>query len=264
MLGAMMPPLLAPQLRHVVARSLTRRRIRAALLFLLGYLLMWLMAGAVLTLGSLLLGSVAIAAAVPRLAAAALIAVFWQATPLKQSSLNRCHGKPPLAAFGLRAEADAFGYGAAHGAWCIGSCWALMLLPLAAGPSLHFPVMAVVMIMLIVERARVPKLVRWGAALPRLPRSSRALFTKMGAAFSQRIYSLESSARTSDRPGASSSDQGSRTCLALARADAFLTRGDKFEAPVPAGATHLSSAGDATQPLRNTDAKVPHGFSLWL
>jgi predicted metal-binding membrane protein len=177
MLAAMMPPLLAAQLRHVLARTLTRRRIRAVMLFLLGYLLMWLMAGAVLTLASLLLGSVAIAAAVPPSAAAALIAVFWQATPLKQSSLNRCHGKPPLAAFGLRAEADAFGYGAAHGAWCIGSCWALMLLPLAAGPSLHLPVMAMVMTPLIVERARVPTLVRWGAALPRLPRSSRALFT---------------------------------------------------------------------------------------
>ena len=88
MLLAMMPPLLAPQFLHVWRRSLTRRRIRAVTLFLLGYLILWFLAGAVLTLGSLVLASVALIAAVPPLVLAALISLFWQATPLKQMSLQ--------------------------------------------------------------------------------------------------------------------------------------------------------------------------------
>lgn len=169
MLLAMMPPLLGPPLLHVWRRSLARRRVRAVVLFVLGYALVWLGAELVLVSGWLVFGSLAPEAGSVPFAIAALIALTWQATPLKQISLNRCHGQPPLAAFGLHAEADALRYGASHGLWCVGACWALMLLPLAAIGPLHWIAMLGVMLISVVERVRAPRPARWGAAWPRFP-----------------------------------------------------------------------------------------------
>jgi predicted metal-binding membrane protein len=182
MLLAMMPPLLTSPLRHVWQRSLTRRRIRAIGLFVFGYALVWLSAGLLLAAGALALQSIALAAGLPPLAAAALVAMAWQATPLKQMSLNRCHGRLPLAAFGFRAEMDVLRYGAFHGICCVGACWALMLLPLAADGPLHWIVMAAVGLVAIIERVRAPSARRWGAAWPRLPQLPRALLIRRGSA----------------------------------------------------------------------------------
>jgi len=186
MLLAMMPPLLAPPLLHVWRRSLPRRRVRAVALFVLGYALVWLGAELVLVSGWLLLGSSAPAAGSVPFAIAALIALTWQATPLKQISLNRCHGRPPLAAFGLRVEADALRYGASHGLWCVGACWALMLLPLAASGPLHWIIMLGVMLISAVERVRAPQAARWGAAWPRLPSGGRERAAGKFAGFQSR------------------------------------------------------------------------------
>lgn len=172
MILAMMAPLLASPLLHVWRRSLARRRVRALALFLFGYAIVWLAAGAMLTTASLVLGSLAQAVATPPLVLAALVASIWQATPLKQASLNHCHRQPSLAAFGLRADADAFFYGGRSGVWCVGTCWAAMLLPLAATGLPHWPIMAGVTLMLVLERARAPAAPEWGAAWPR-PRLSR-------------------------------------------------------------------------------------------
>jgi predicted metal-binding membrane protein len=180
MLLAMMPPLLGPPLMHVWRRSLARRRIRAVALFVLGYALVWLGAELVLVSGWLLLGSFVPAAGPVPFAIAAVLALTWQATPLKQISLNRCHGRPPLAAFGLRAEADALRYGASHGLWCVGACWALMLLPLAASGPPHWIAMLGVMLIAAVERVRAPQAARWRAAWPRLPLLLRISSRPMG------------------------------------------------------------------------------------
>lgn len=169
MLLAMMPPLLAPPLLHVWHRSLTRRRLRAVALFVVGYVVVWLAAGALLGAAALVLGAMAQAGGLPRAVAAILAVVAWQATPLKQVSLNRCHSRPPLAAFGVRAEADALRYGADHGVWCVGACWAFMLVPLAADGPLHWITMGAVTLVAVVERVRAPTAARWGAAWPRLP-----------------------------------------------------------------------------------------------
>jgi predicted metal-binding membrane protein len=180
MLLAMMPPLLAPPLLHVWRRSLARRRVRAVALFVLGYAVVWLGAELVLVSGWLLLGGIAPATGPAPFAIAALVALAWQATPLKQISLNRCHGRPPLAAFGLRAEADALRYGASHGLWCVGACWALMLLPLAASGPLHWTMMLGVMLISVVERVRAPQPARWGAAWLHLPSPLRTPSGPMG------------------------------------------------------------------------------------
>ncbi|MBR0756370.1 DUF2182 domain-containing protein [Bradyrhizobium jicamae] len=165
MLLAMMPPLLASPLQHVWRRSLTRRRGRAIALFVLGYVAIWLAVGVLLVTASLVLAA---ATALPAIAIGALIALGWQATPLKQASLNLCHRRPALEAFGIRAEIDALVYGTTHGIWCAGACWSLMLLPLLAGGPLHWVLMPMVMLIAIVERARAPQPMRWNAAWPRL------------------------------------------------------------------------------------------------
>lgn len=168
MLLAMMPPLLSGPLLHVWRRSLSRRQFRAVALFMMGYGLTWLAAGVPLIAMSLLLRSVAADVNWSPAAFGIPVALAWQVTPLKQISLNRCHGRPPLAAFGFRAEVDALAYGAGHGVWCVGACWALMLVPLSASGLLHWTAMVPVMLISIVERVRAPQLPRWRAALPRL------------------------------------------------------------------------------------------------
>ncbi len=175
MMLAMMSPLLGSPLRHVWRRSLTRRRGRAVLLFLSGYGLVWLAAGLLLVTGSLVLAGVAPPFGIPAVALAALVALAWQATPLKQMALNRCHRRPPLAAFDFRAESDVLQYGASHGVWCVGSCWAWMLLPLATDGLLHGATMAAVMLLSLVERARAPRVERWAAAWPSQPQPLPAL-----------------------------------------------------------------------------------------
>jgi predicted metal-binding membrane protein len=126
MVAAMMPPLVITSLRYVRDRSFARRRARATLLFLLGYVLVWMTAGFVLQV-------MAFAArwAVPRplqcFVVVVAIAIFWQVSPAKQLCLNRCHRRPHLAAFDLAADRDVFTFGLMNGASCVGSCWALML-----------------------------------------------------------------------------------------------------------------------------------------
>jgi predicted metal-binding membrane protein len=170
MLLAMMPPLLSGPLSHVWHRSLRRRRLRAVVLFVAGYGTVWLMAGVPLMMMALLGDGIATRAVWWPTVLAVALAIAWQASPLKQSCLNRCHGRPPLATFGFRAEADALRYGVSHAVWCVGACWAMMLLPLAAGGLLHLTLMLAVMVVALVERVRAPEAARWGAALPGLPR----------------------------------------------------------------------------------------------
>ncbi|CAN5480025.1 hypothetical protein BH11PSE4_BH11PSE4_03360 [soil metagenome] len=175
MLAAMMPPLLAQPLLYLWHRSLRHRRMRAIALFVVGYGTVWLAAGLVLTLLAIVLDALS---PLPGVALAWLIALAWQSTPLKQSCLNRCHRQAPLAAFGLRADADALQYGLSHGAWCAGACWALMLIPPMAG-RIHLVVMVTVMLIQVVERARQSQAPRWGASFPSLAPSARIAATFM-------------------------------------------------------------------------------------
>lgn len=157
MLAAMMAPLLADPLRLLWHRSLRPRRVRAVAAFVAGYLAVWMAVGAVL---------LAVAAwlrplpgwTAPLLGLAAVLA--WQASPWKQACLNRCHQAPRLAAFGWAADRDALRYGLTKGGWCVGSCWALMLLPLLAGPA-GLAVMLVVTAVMLAERWRPARAPAW-------------------------------------------------------------------------------------------------------
>jgi predicted metal-binding membrane protein len=151
MFAAMMVPMAGPPIRHVRDRSLARRRLRAVALFAASYALPWMAA----TLALLVVARwIAAGSAVVLTLAVAAVAVF-QCSPWKQRSLNRCHAHPPLAAFGGRADLDVLRFGFSHAGWCIGSCSALMLLPMLVTHG-HLPAMAAATLWIAGERVEKP------------------------------------------------------------------------------------------------------------
>lgn len=163
MLTAMMGPLLIPPLRHVHQRSFARSRARATVLFVAGYATIWMATSGVFVM---------LALAVPLIvrdswfvALVILGALLWQFSPAKQGCLNRGHAHPELAAFGRAANMDAFRFGVTHGVWCVGSCWALMLLPFLF-PRGHVAAMAAVTLWLFCERIERPMPPRWELRSP--------------------------------------------------------------------------------------------------
>ncbi|HMG71861.1 MAG TPA: DUF2182 domain-containing protein [Pyrinomonadaceae bacterium] len=51
-------------------------------------------------------------------------------------------------------------FGITHGAWCVGSCWALMLFPILLSDG-HFAAMAGVTFLMISERLEQPRPLSW-------------------------------------------------------------------------------------------------------
>jgi predicted metal-binding membrane protein len=142
MLVAMMTPLLADPLQHL------RHRKPAIVVFLACYFGIWLAMAPILTGIALLLDVADGLAGLPAGLSAVFLALAWQAAPWKRACLDRCRQRPePISE--LR-------YGIAQGGWCVGACWALMLLPLAAGPA-HLPAMALVSAIMIGERRRATR-----------------------------------------------------------------------------------------------------------
>lgn len=163
MLVAMMAPLLIPALRHVLDRSLPSHRARAAALLAAGYATTWIAGWAVLVLlaTALTRGT----GPGPALAAGLLVAFVWQVCPPKQRALNRCHARPALAAFGWAADRAVLGFGVRQASWCVGSCWALMLLPLLV-PGHSMLAMAAVALWMWAERFENPAPVGWRLRVP--------------------------------------------------------------------------------------------------
>jgi predicted metal-binding membrane protein len=160
MLVAMMTPSLIPPITHLVSRSFRRRRWRSVALFVVGYAAIWMIEGGV----SVVVLSGNAWSSLPwqvTVAAALVIAVAWQCSPIKQHCLNRCHLQPAIAAFGTAADRAALEYGITHGLWCVGSCWALMLVPTLL-PRGHLVAMVGVAGLIFTERLERPRPARWG------------------------------------------------------------------------------------------------------
>jgi predicted metal-binding membrane protein len=164
MLTAMMAPLLIPALRHAYARSLRSRRWRALGLVIGSAAVVWMVGGVALFNAASVLRSIAGGSDLA-LQLGLAVAVIWQLSPLKQHCLNRHCTHPPLASFGAAADRDAFRFGASHAAWCLGSCWALMLVSLLA-PAWHLGVMLVVSWWMWVEPFDRPERPTWRVRLP--------------------------------------------------------------------------------------------------
>ena len=143
MIAAMMVPSSLPLVRMYAAASVgapDRGRVLAA--FLGAYALVWSAFGLLAFLGDF--GLHAIVASSPSLAASdwaiapsvLLMAGAFQFTPLKDACLRACrHPASFLHRHYRRGVGGGFELGLRHAAFCVGCCWALMLVMFAAGAA---------------------------------------------------------------------------------------------------------------------------------
>jgi len=161
---AMMLPTTVP-LVAVFHTIVGRRPGRAVLigLAIAGYLVIWTLTGLVFYAGWTLIQRVAWwqAHAVAGSAAAFMVAGVYQFTPLKYRCLDKCRSPLSFVLSYWQGEHDrrnAFRLGAHHGLFCVGCCWALMLLMFAVGVGSVGWMLALGAVMAI------EKNVRWGRA----------------------------------------------------------------------------------------------------
>lgn len=144
MMAGMMLPTAAPMLllyARTVRNRTGARRVAARIYALAaGYTVVWLLFSVFATvlqrmLAWGLLMTPMMEPSSPRVAAALLmIAGVYQFTPSKHACLQAC--RSPIAFFSTSwrdGVAGAFRMGASHGIYCLGCCWALMLLLFAGG-----------------------------------------------------------------------------------------------------------------------------------
>jgi predicted metal-binding membrane protein len=160
MLLAMMPLSLARPILHLWVRSLARRRTRAIAAFLIAYFAVWMAAGPVLLAIAVVVRMAAKGSDVLAIALALVLALLWRLCPIRQICLNRCHGLPRLSPFGLAADRDCLLFGVRTGAWCVGACWPLMVVPLVVD-VMHLAAMLAVTLLLLNERLAPTRPVRW-------------------------------------------------------------------------------------------------------
>lgn len=175
MMIAMMFPSVAPA-ALLWTRAIARTSTGAAQAwrmtqFLGGYLIAWAAFGAVLYEAILQVSS--LLAHKPESAGIAGAAIFtlaalYQVSPLKRACLLHC--RSPFAALMHYAAFPRRGrdllVGLHHGAYCIGCCWGLMMLLLAAG-IMNVAAMAGVALLVLLEKRwrRGEALARWSSAL---------------------------------------------------------------------------------------------------
>jgi predicted metal-binding membrane protein len=181
MMSAMMTPAVLPVVLvfERLDRGGARRAQMDGVLFATGYLLVWIGFALAATLlqwtlhRSTLLHGHALSAG-PRLAGALLVvAGIYQLTPLKTACLRHC--RTPLAfllGHWQEGPTGALRMGIRHGRFCLGCCWALMLLMFVGG-VMSVGAMAVLSAFILAERvlpagplpAKLPGLVLlgWGA-----------------------------------------------------------------------------------------------------
>jgi predicted metal-binding membrane protein len=182
MMIAMMTPTVAPwvtafgRLLPVPAGS---RAGAGSLAFAFGYFSVWLAysaAAAALQIALLVAGLVGPNGAPPRVAALVLIAAgLFQFAPVRQACLTHCRN--PISYLLTRwrtGPPSAFRLGLAHGAYCVGCCWLLMLTGLAVGlMNLAWMALVTVAVAVVqtapggvwVGRALGAGLIVWGAVL---------------------------------------------------------------------------------------------------
>ena len=146
MMIGMMTPSVAPMVllyaRVCRQAAATGRSLVSAWWFFGGYLVTWSIFSLAATLGQWALERAALLTGTMTLAGSAfgaallLAAGCYQLTPLKRACLSQCQS--PLVFIqrhgGFRRTArGALALGLRHGAYCVGCCWALMLLLFAAG-----------------------------------------------------------------------------------------------------------------------------------
>lgn len=183
MMVGMMLPSAAPTLllyATIVRKTAPASHVHAQVYaFAAGYLAIWTLFSLIATLLQRLLSEVFLLSPMMELQSRTasgvllMIAGAYQLTPLKRACLDSCRGPVQFITQHWRAgSAGAFRMGIAHGFYCVGCCWALMLL-LFAGGIMNLWVIAALTLFVLLE-----KLVPRGAQGGRL---SGALLIALGA-----------------------------------------------------------------------------------
>lgn len=167
MMAAMMFPAIVPVVR-LYARAAARGHLAPVPWFVTGYLVVWSAVGlpAFVAWRELMMPLSEGAAWAGRLAGVVLIgAALYQLTPLKAVCLRHC--RSPLSffmRFGRRVERPlgALRMGVVHGTFCLGCCWALMVVLVALG-TMHLWWMVALAALIFAE-----KNLRWGQRVGQL------------------------------------------------------------------------------------------------
>jgi predicted metal-binding membrane protein len=148
---AMMFPIAAAGARRIALASLWRRRHIAIAEFLLGYLMVWALAG----LAAVWAVSSIWPQGAPRyvVAVVLLAAAVWQLAPIRRRVLRRCRGAAFVNVRGWRADRDCAYEGWTYGGRCMVTCGPVMA-TMAVGHSLLL--MICLTVLLITERAPGP------------------------------------------------------------------------------------------------------------
>jgi predicted metal-binding membrane protein len=159
MVAAMMLPSTLPLLR--LFDAVTRQRAdagHARPAFVAGYVAVWAGFGAIAFLSDgvvhLVVDAVPVVSQRPWLVAGGVLALAgaFQFSDLKDRCLSKCrHPGPYLLAHYRRGTAGAFWLGFGHGVFCMGCCWALMLLMFAVGVA-HIAWMAALAALMVYEK----------------------------------------------------------------------------------------------------------------
>jgi predicted metal-binding membrane protein len=167
MMGAMMFPSIVPMVRVydlVQRRRHSPGRVGATAAFIGGYLVSWTAFGLVaysvfVLIRGLDLGVLSWYRGGRYVAAAVLLAgAAYQLTAWKETCLRRCRNPVDFVARHWRPGGrGAVAMGIAHGAWCVGCCWALMASLFALG-VMSLGWMAFIALLIAIE-----KLAPWGA-----------------------------------------------------------------------------------------------------
>lgn len=159
MVVAMMLPKLIMPVQYIYMRSLKRFRFLFSLLFVFGYMAIWMIAGVFMVAAIMGLNLLMPMSYIPALGVF-IIAVIWQISPVKQHFLNLGHDHWNLSVFGWSAARNVLHFGMMHGVWCVGAGWALMLFPMLL-PDGHNLAMIMVTFIMISEHMEHPRFPKW-------------------------------------------------------------------------------------------------------
>jgi predicted metal-binding membrane protein len=162
MIASMMLPSSLPLVRLFgVATAVAPARRRAMAAFLGGYAVVWTVFGAVAFAGDALLHRLIQDNAALRSHEWAIVGGFLalagvvQFTPLKDRCLTECrHPGAFLIRHYRRGQKGAFALGRKHGLFCLGCCWALMLVMFVAGVASLIWMGALTLLMVYEKTAR--------------------------------------------------------------------------------------------------------------
>jgi predicted metal-binding membrane protein len=166
MMAAMMLPSAMPMIllhrRAFAARPPIRSEVRTGI-FVATYLLVWGAAGIVVWIGALVAGALLPMEARPfAVAGVLLLAGIYQLTPLKSACLRVCRSPMDFLLTHWRSGlAGEVRLGVEHGLYCLGCCWALMLVFVAAFA------MGLLWAAIIALAVLVEKVLPWGVVFSR-------------------------------------------------------------------------------------------------